>query len=207
MKSKFLIAIIPIVVILFVIIIILSIIVTLFGSENAIYQSYFVLPFDCNTYTITSPYGNRENPINSGNETHKGIDIVPTSSNIVAIANGTVVVSEMQNSGGETVVIEHHISGQVYRSWYHHLKEDSRVVNVGDTVKQGQQIGIMGATGQVTGIHLHFALQKFNASTQRFEYIDPSTVIQNNIQAKEFYLFDYENKSNDEVNKISNSDT
>lgn len=193
MKAKLLIAILPFAGIILLILIILAIIASLFGSDTAFYQSYFVLPFDTNTYTITSPYGERIDPINNEKSFHSGIDVVPTSSNIVAIADGTVVVSEVQESGGESVIIEHKLGGQVYRSGYHHMKENSRTVKVGDVVKQGQQIGIMGATGRVTGPHLHFSLQKFNASSQKFEYTDPSIVINNNISAKEYNLYDYDN--------------
>lgn len=81
--------------------------------------------------------------------------------------------------------------GQVYRSGYHHLKENSRTVKVGDTIKQGQQIGIMGSTGRSTGPHLHFSLQKFSATNQKFEYTDPTIVINNKIASKEYNLFDY----------------
>lgn len=178
-----------------IVIIILSIIASIFGSETAFYQSYFVLPFDTDTYTITSPYGEREDPISGEKDFHSGIDIVPTSSNIVAVADGKVVVSEVQESSGEVVILEHHLGGQVYRTGYLHLKENSRVVNVGDEVKQGQQIGVMGSTGYSTGPHLHFNLQKFNASKQSFEKTDPSIIINNKINAKEYNLYDYSNQS------------
>ncbi len=190
-----LIALLPVVGVILIVIIIMSILAALFGSDTAFYQSYFVLPFDTDIYTITSPYGERTDPITGEKSFHNGIDVVPTSSNIVAIADGTVVVSEVQESGGESVFIEHKIGGQVYRSGYHHLKENSRVVKVGDVVKQGQQIGVMGSTGRSTGPHLHFSLQKFNASTQKFERTDPTIVINNKISANEFNLFDYSTKN------------
>lgn len=193
-----LIALLPVALIIFLVLIILSILAALFGSDTAFYQSYFVLPFDTNTYTITSPYGERNDPFTNEKSFHSGIDVVPTSSNIVAIADGTVVVSDVQEVNGEHVVIEHRIAGQVYRSGYYHLKENSRAVNVGDTVKQGQQIGIMGSTGKSTGTHLHFSLQKFNATSQKFDYTDPSMVINNNVSAKEFNYFDYNTQNNNQ---------
>lgn len=178
-----------------IVVIILSVIASLLGSDTAFYQSYFVLPFDTDTYTITSSYGERTDPISGEQDFHSGIDVVPTSSNIVAVADGKVVISEVQESGGECVIIEHRIGGQVYRTGYLHLKENSRVVNVGDEVKQGQQIGIMGSTGYSTGTHLHFSLQKFNASKQTFEQTDPSIIINNKISAKEYNLYDYSNQN------------
>ncbi|MCM1052591.1 MAG: M23 family metallopeptidase [Ruminococcus sp.] len=186
-----LIALLPVAGIIFIVLIILAVIAAVFGNEETFYRSYFVLPFDTNTYTITSPYGERTDPINNTTAFHSGIDVVPTSSNIVAVADGTVVISEMQESGGETVVIEHKLGGVLYRTFYHHLKENSRTVKVGDVVTQGQQVGIMGSTGRSTGDHLHFSLQKYNVKDQKFEYTDPSIIINNKVTSKEYSLFDY----------------
>lgn len=196
------IAFLPFALILILLLAIFAIIAALFGSDVSFYQSYFVLPFDSTTYTITSPYGERIDPIDGSTAFHSGIDVVPTSANIVAIADGTVITSDLQEINGEHIVVEHKIAGQVYRSGYYHLKENSRTVKVGDTVKQGQQLGIMGSTGKSTGAHLHFTLQKFNAMNQKFEYTDPSIVINNKISAKEFDLFDYSSK--DDKDKFDN---
>ncbi len=171
-------------------------IAALFGSDTAIYQSSFVLPFDSSSYTITSHYGERTDPINGEKSFHTGIDIVPSSHNIVAIADGTVVVSDLGDVNGEHVIVEHKVMGQVYRSGYYHMQENSRTVKVGDTVKQGQQLGIMGKTGRVTGAHLHFELKKYSVSSQKFEFTDPSIVINNKISAKQFDLYDYTNQNN-----------
>lgn len=183
-----------------VILIIMSVIAALFGSDTAIYQSSFVLPFDSNTYTITSPYGERTDPINGEKTIHSGIDVVPTSHNIVAIADGTVVVSDVGETNGEHIILEHKVMGQVYRSGYYHMKENSRTVKVGDVVKQGQQLGIMGSTGRSTGPHLHFELKKYSVSSQKFEFTDPSIVINNKISAKKFDLYDYTNQNNQNGN-------
>lgn len=50
----------------------------------------------------------------------------------------------------------------------------------------------MGATGNVTGLHLHFSLQRFNPKTQQFEYTNPSIVFSNRNTSKEYELFDYD---------------
>ena len=154
-----LIAILPVAAILFLVLIILAILVAIFGGQESFYKSNFVLPFDTTQYSITSPYGERIDPISSEVKFHYGIDVVPISNNIVAIADGTIITSAYDpDSAGEYVIIEHKISGTTYRSSYYHLKENSRVVKNGDQVKQGQQIGIMGSTGYSTGTHLHFGL-------------------------------------------------
>ena len=168
------------------------IVASLLGSESSFARSYFVLPFDTNKYSITSNYGMRIDPISHEEKMHNGIDLVPHSDNIVAIANGIVIESAyLENTSGEYVVIEHKVGGMVYQSGYAHLQLNSRTVKVGDTVSQGQQLGIMGSTGYSTGKHLHFTLKKFNTKTQKFEYTNPDVVINNKISAKEYSLYDY----------------
>ncbi len=189
-----LIALAPVAFILFIVLIILAILVALFGNQESFYKSNFVLPFDTTEFTITSPYGPRIDPISFEEKVHNGIDVVPISSNIVAIANGKVVSSAYDpDSAGEYVIIEHKISGTTYRSGYYHLKENSRVVKSGEQVKQGQQIGLMGSTGYSTGTHLHFVLQEYNAKEKKFDYTDPTSIIKNKILAKSFNLYDYTN--------------
>jgi murein DD-endopeptidase MepM/ murein hydrolase activator NlpD len=56
-------------------------------------------------------------------------------------------------------VIQH---GDNSRSGYWHLKKDGAVVNVGDTVKQGQVIGFSGKTGYAAIPHLHFIVWRNN---------------------------------------------
>ena len=193
--------------IIFLVLIILAILVAIFGSEKDVQTSSFVLPFDTDKFTITSPYGERSDPINGTTAIHNGMDIVPVgTTNIVATADGEVVASGLDNAGAEYVMIQHNINGTLYKSGYWHLKENSRTVNVGDQVKQGQQIGIMGNTGRSTGAHLHFLLQKYNAEKQIFEYTSPSMIIDSKTTSKVYYLYDYDKKNfvNQKENQIKN---
>lgn len=162
----------------------MAIITSVATNENVISSSSFILPFDTNFFTIYSEYGGREDPINGKEDFHTGIDVVPSSSNIVAVANGTVVKSESSSINGEHIVIEHSVNGILYRSGYYHLKENSRLVHSGDKVLQGQNIAIMGATGRVTGVHLHFELQKYDTEKKKFVFIDPSMIINKNTPLK-----------------------
>ncbi|WP_369250742.1 peptidoglycan DD-metalloendopeptidase family protein [Streptomyces sp. R41] len=86
---------------------------------------------------------------------HTGVDfVVPTGTTIKAIAAGTVVSAGWGGAYGNQVVIQH-ADGQY--SQYAHMSSLS--VSAGQTVTAGQQIGLSGATGNVTGPHLHFEIR------------------------------------------------
>jgi murein DD-endopeptidase MepM/ murein hydrolase activator NlpD len=90
---------------------------------------------------------------------HEGIDLNPGNGFPVhAIADGVVVESEYSGALGAHVVIEHVINGEVVQSQYGHMQGDSLLVSVGQQVTIGQQLGLVGSTGQSTGPHLHFGI-------------------------------------------------
>ncbi|WP_171113100.1 MULTISPECIES: M23 family metallopeptidase [Streptomyces] len=86
---------------------------------------------------------------------HTGVDFpVPTGTPIKAVADGCVVSAGWAGSYGNQVVIKHD-DGEY--SEYAHL---SRItVHAGDKVKAGQEIGLSGSTGNVSGPHLHFEVR------------------------------------------------
>lgn len=86
---------------------------------------------------------------------HTGVDfVVPTGTTIKSVAAGTVVSAGWGGAYGNQVVIQH-ADGQY--SQYAHLSSLS--VSAGQTVTEGQQLGLSGATGNVTGPHLHFEIR------------------------------------------------
>ncbi|MFF4349376.1 peptidoglycan DD-metalloendopeptidase family protein [Streptomyces sp. NPDC001530] len=86
---------------------------------------------------------------------HTGVDfVVPTGTTIKAIASGTVVSAGWGGAYGNQVVIRH-ADGQY--SQYAHMSALS--VSAGQSVTEGQQVGLSGATGNVTGPHLHFEIR------------------------------------------------
>jgi murein DD-endopeptidase MepM/ murein hydrolase activator NlpD len=83
---------------------------------------------------------------------HKGIDIArPSDRTINAADNGTVISAGVDGGYGNKVVIDHNNG---VTTLYAHL--DSISVSAGQVVSQGQKIGVMGTTGNSTGVHLHF---------------------------------------------------
>ncbi|MXM65457.1 peptidoglycan DD-metalloendopeptidase family protein [Streptomyces sp. HUCO-GS316] len=86
---------------------------------------------------------------------HTGADfVVPTGTSLKAVAAGTVVSAGWGGAYGNQVVIK---LNDGYYAQYGHLSSLS--VSAGQTVTAGQQIGLSGATGNVTGPHLHFEIR------------------------------------------------
>ena len=102
---------------------------------------------------ITSYFGTRTHPVTGKAQSfHGGIDIsAGTGVPIYAARAGTVSQARMAGTYGNMVLINH---GSGYQTRYAHLSKFS--VSAGQTVAAGQQIGLVGATGRVTGPHLHF---------------------------------------------------
>lgn len=86
---------------------------------------------------------------------HTGVDfVVPTGTSLKAVGAGTVVSAGWGGAYGNQVVIK---LNDGYYAQYAHLSQLS--VSAGQTVTEGQQIGLSGATGNVTGPHLHFEIR------------------------------------------------
>lgn len=124
---------------------------------------------------ISSGFGDRAAPCRGCSTAHSGIDFNPGyGAAIFAIADGVVVeVSGGGSSWGTYAVIEHQIDGQTVYSGYAHMVRGSSPLVVGDAIKVGDFVGLVGATGQATGAHLHFTI----SIGQRMQYVDPFTYL------------------------------
>ena len=125
-----------------------------------------MVPIKTNRVKITSNYGKRSYKYQGKivNDFHHGIDLVG-GSDILAFENGTVtsLVNEGKQYGVGCYVRIKHTNG--YYTLYYHLKSGSICVKKGQKVLKGQKIGVMGATGKATGVHLHFQIDKGSSST------------------------------------------
>lgn len=116
---------------------------------------------------VTSPYGYRVYPITGGWFMHNGVDLrAACGKPQVASAAGTVIKIGYAGSNGthgNQVIINHGVvDGRSTVTVYNHLSQFA--VSFGERVAQGQVIGYTGATGDVTGCHVHFELW-FNGAT------------------------------------------
>lgn len=116
-------------------------------------NALFGLPLQAGTYIISRGWGR------DGNEFHKGIDFAASGgTKIFASAPGTVTYAQFGSAPyggyGNVVVIKH---DDTYLTLYGHCSK--LLVNVGQTVKQGQVIALVGSTGDSTGNHCHFEIR------------------------------------------------
>jgi murein DD-endopeptidase MepM/ murein hydrolase activator NlpD len=104
--------------------------------------------------SMTSPFGLRRDGLSF--RIHRGVDIsVPTGTPVRSMAPGRVAFAGTMRGYGTVIIIDH---GRGVRTVYAHLSE-LRVVT-GQAVAGRPVIGLSGATGRVTGPHLHFEIQR-----------------------------------------------
>lgn len=118
-------------------------------------------------FDISSPFGERIHPITKVYSKHTGVDIkAPMGSQIVTSQTGTVVYADWFGTYGKAIIIDH---GGGLTTLYGHCSEIS--VMVGNAVKKGDTIGLIGSTGYSTGPHLHFEVR------ENGEYVEPMTYL------------------------------
>lgn len=120
-----------------------------------------------NSYRISSAFGYRFHPIHKRRIFHDGIDFATGVSGPGIFSTGDGVVEKIKYNFfgyGNEVVIDH---GFGYKTRYAHMQKI--MVNKGDVVIRGQQIGTVGNTGSSTGPHLHYEV------LYRGKHVDPAS--------------------------------
>ncbi|WP_051620450.1 M23 family metallopeptidase [Paenibacillus sp. UNC451MF] len=109
---------------------------------------------------LTSDYGQRWGSF------HPGTDMVSEQSGILASDHGKVVFAGWKTGYGNCIIIDHQNG---YSTLYGHLSKIG--VSNGETVQKGEKIGIMGSTGNATGIHLHFEVRKGESQQNPLKFL------------------------------------
>ena len=106
-------------------------------------------------FRFTSQFGFRRDPKTGGRRMHKGVDFAAGSGTpLYATADGVVTHSGWSSGYGRLVKIQHDFGVETR---YAHMSKLR--VKVGQRVSRGQLIGDMGASGRVTGVHLHYEVR------------------------------------------------
>ena len=104
---------------------------------------------------MSSVFGWRNDPMSGKRAFHEGIDFAGRdSSDVIAVAAGVVVWSGSRWGFGNAVELNH---GNGYTTLYAHNKKN--LVKVGETVKKGQVLALLGSTGRSSGPHVHFEVR------------------------------------------------
>jgi murein DD-endopeptidase MepM/ murein hydrolase activator NlpD len=120
---------------------------------------------------ISSYFGKRTDPFTGKAANHTGIDFAGKSgAEIVAVADGVVTWSADRYGYGIMVEINH---GNGYATRYAHNSEN--LVSVGDEVKKGQIVSLMGETGRATGPNLHFEVLHNGSRVNPVKFIRESS--------------------------------
>jgi murein DD-endopeptidase MepM/ murein hydrolase activator NlpD len=117
---------------------------------------------------LESGVGGRRNPFGGrGYEYHEGQDIDAAYGTPVQVAaGGKVIIAGWQRGYGKVVYVDH---GNGLSTRYGHLSEID--VTVGQSVTQGQTIGLVGSTGRSTGPHLHYEVRINNQPVDPRPYL------------------------------------
>lgn len=115
---------------------------------------------------LSSRFGWRLHPIQGRYKHHEGIDIAGPAQWVRSTASGRIVKAGYARGLGLYVVVDH---GNSYQTTYGHLALIS--ISVGQVVRLGDPLGVLGRSGQATGLHLHYAVRKSG------QYLNPAAYL------------------------------
>ena len=116
---------------------------------------------------LSSKYGKRNDPFTGMQDFHKGLDFAgKKGSEVIAVGDGVVSWAGKRTGYGNLIEVNH---GNGYSTRYGHNQR--HLVDVGEKVKKGQQIALMGSTGRSTGPHVHFEVLHNGKTVNPSKYI------------------------------------
>ncbi|HEX7057259.1 MAG TPA: peptidoglycan DD-metalloendopeptidase family protein [Bacilli bacterium] len=120
-------------------------------------------------HPVTSGFGSRVDPITGKRGAfHNGYDLgAPSGTDILAAADGQVIVAQWYGSFGNCVIIDH---GNGLWTLYGHMSKI--IAKKNQVVKRGQKIGEVGHTGRATGNHLHFTVYLNEQAVDPSKYVN-----------------------------------
>ncbi len=149
------------------------------GAQAGFYQengvslrpAYLRTPIEISR--VSSNFGSRKHPTRKSWLTHEGTDFAaPRGTRVYASGDGEVAFIGIQKGFGKVIKLKHPRDTQTV---YAHLSMFTPNLKQGDTVKQGEVIGFVGATGWATGPHLHYEYRVANKPIDPFSVDLPNT--------------------------------
>lgn len=126
----------------------------------------FAIPVK-SSFRFTSGFGYRRDPKTGGKRMHKGVDFAgPVGTRIYSTADGVVTHAGWSSGYGRLIKVQHEFG---IETRYAHLSKIR--VKVGQRVSRGDLIGDMGASGRVTGPHLHYEVRIGGRAVNPMTYI------------------------------------
>ena len=122
---------------------------------------------------VSDGFGPRIAPCRGCSTDHQGTDFTPgAGSAIYAIADGVVTYTEVSDRGyGNHVWISHVVNGEKVASLYAHMQMNSSPLAVGDVIKVGDFVGLVGDTGASVGAHLHLEIHANGVAVDPFAWL------------------------------------
>lgn len=159
-------------------------------NGDSMRKAFLRTPVD--VFRISSRFNpNRMHPVLNRIVAHRGTDYAaPVGTPIRAAGEGKIVSAYYSDTFGNVVTLQH---GETIRTLYAHMSKFASGIRQGNWVKQGQIIGYVGATGRVTGPHLHYeflvngvhmnpqTVQLPNAQPLEKQYLDDFTEYADNL--------------------------
>jgi murein DD-endopeptidase MepM/ murein hydrolase activator NlpD len=139
---------------------------------NATERAFFLnqrsnFRYPLNSFTVTSKFGIRVNPVTGRVKNHDGLDLAaPSGTPVYAVQSGTVTETGNDSIYGNYIIIRHEGN---WASLYGHLSKIE--TSLRSTIQTGQLIGRVGSTGQSTGPHLHFELRQNGRAQDPGKYL------------------------------------
>ncbi|HYX73338.1 MAG TPA: M23 family metallopeptidase [Steroidobacteraceae bacterium] len=116
---------------------------------------------------ISSYFGERSDPFDGRDAFHKGVDFAGApGSSVMAVAAGVVTWAGERSGFGKLIEINH---GDGFVTRYAH--NERTLVTVGETVKRGEAVALMGSTGRSTGPHVHFEVLRNGRQVDPLSFI------------------------------------
>jgi len=138
--------------------------------SRSLEEEVFPAGFPAEKGWISSRFGIRTDPFTGRPARHDGIDIAgKLGSKVLSVASGVVTWSGERYGYGNLVEVNH---GNGYVTRYAHNSE--HLVAVGDTVKKGQPLALMGSSGRSTGPHIHFEVLRHGNVVNPLKYVRAS---------------------------------